>query len=141
MRRPAFWLACFLCWIAAMWGLSSSPKPLGDHVPDIPFIDKILHFGWFMGGTIILSAFLMLRRRPHAPQPRHAIAAIGLVALIGATDEWHQSFVPGRSGNDPGDWAADVAGAAVGVLIFRRLCGILLLDETDSACQSQPESR
>ena len=30
-------------------------------------------------------------------------------------DEWHQSFVPGRS-SDLADWIADVAGVMLGVL-------------------------
>jgi len=141
MRRPAFWLVCFLCWVAAMWALSSSPKPLGAELPPIPHIDKVLHFGWFMGGAIILSAFLMLRGQHRSPRPRHALAVVGAIALLGATDEWHQSHVPGRSGNDPGDWAADVAGAAFGVLIFRRTHGILLLDEPDPMCKPDAKPR
>jgi len=141
IRRPAFWFVSFLCWVAAMWRLSSSAKPLGGHVPDIPFIDKVLHFGWFMGGAILLSAFLMLRGRHSAPQPGHALAAVALIAIIGATDEWHQSYVPGRSGNDPGDWSADVAGAIVGVLIFRRISGVLLLDDPALLCEGETKSR
>ena len=34
-------------------------------------------------------------------------------ALYGGSDEWHQSFVPGRSPT-LGDWVADVAGVVLG---------------------------
>jgi VanZ family protein len=40
-----------------------------------------------------------------------------LGSLYGASDEVHQSFVPGRAA-DPLDWVADSAGAVAGVLVF-----------------------
>ena len=40
-------------------------------------------------------------------------------AAYGATDEWHQSFVPGRE-TELGDWVADATGAAVALLLYRR---------------------
>ena len=43
-----------------------------------------------------------------------------VVGLTGALDEWHQSHVPGRSGNDPADFAADLLGAVAGALLLRR---------------------
>ena len=141
MRRPFFWFAAFLAWVAAMWWLSSSPKPLGSNMLEIPHIDKVLHFGWFMGGAILLSSFLMLKGNRESPRPLHAVIVVFFIAILGAIDEWHQSYVPGRSGNDPGDWTADIAGALVGVMIFRRTHGILVLDVSDSVCQSGRESR
>jgi VanZ family protein len=41
--------------------------------------------------------------------------------LAGALDEYNQQFVPGRQGMDPYDWAADIFGAACGVLVLGRL--------------------
>jgi VanZ family protein len=43
-----------------------------------------------------------------------AVIAVGLAAAYGATDEFHQWFVPGRTA-DPADWLADVVGATIGV--------------------------
>jgi VanZ family protein len=41
------------------------------------------------------------------------LLALSLASLYGATDEFHQSFVPGRSA-DVLDWLADTLGAALG---------------------------
>jgi VanZ family protein len=48
---------------------------------------------------------------------RWAIVAFLLVALFGASDEWHQSYVPGRS-TDFGDWIADTFGAALAIALY-----------------------
>jgi VanZ family protein len=42
-----------------------------------------------------------------------AAGALVIASAYGATDEWHQSFVPGRSA-DIHDWFADTIGAALG---------------------------
>ena len=42
------------------------------------------------------------------------LLVLGLCAFYGATDEFHQAFVPFRT-PDVVDWATDVAGAAIGV--------------------------
>ena len=44
---------------------------------------------------------------------RMAAAAWAIASGYGATDEWHQSFVPGRSA-DVRDWFADATGALLG---------------------------
>jgi VanZ family protein len=53
---------------------------------------------------------------------RGRFAALGsclLVAMYAASDEWHQSFVPGRFA-DVGDWIADTLGAAVAIGLYTR---------------------
>ena len=47
------------------------------------------------------------------------------LAAIGALDEWHQSWIPTRSGNDLGDWIADVLGSLTGALACKVLLGYL----------------
>jgi VanZ family protein len=44
--------------------------------------------------------------------------ALIVVPMIGALDEWHQFFVPGR-GSSAWDWATDAVGAAVAVWGYR----------------------
>jgi VanZ family protein len=55
-------------------------------------------------------------RRPW--DKRSAIIALAIATLYAATDEWHQSFVPGREGAIR-DVFIDAAGAAIGLLVNR----------------------
>jgi VanZ family protein len=50
---------------------------------------------------------------------RAAVWAALVASAFGASDEWHQSFVPGRS-TDIVDWLADTLGAAVAVALYTR---------------------
>jgi VanZ family protein len=120
VRSPWLWLAAFAVWSGTLWWLSSRV----NHFPvalDFHASDKVLHFGYFFGGGGLFSAFLF-RLNPTRPRwGRIFAAAVAAAALTGLLDEWHQSKVPGRSGNDPADFAADVLGAACGALVFRRM--------------------
>ena len=53
------------------------------------------------------------------------ITVVIVLAMVGVLDEWHQSWIPERSGNDFGDWLADVAGALAGALVFKRFHRLL----------------
>ena len=48
-----------------------------------------------------------------------ALTATLLVTAYGVTDEYHQSFVPGRTA-DPADVVKDLAGAVVACALYRR---------------------
>ena len=119
-RNPKFWLGAFLLWFAVLWTLSSFSGQQ-QFAPPIDHFDKLAHFGYFFGGSGLLSAYLF-RLRPERPNWKVILsAAIIVIALVGWLDEWHQSFTPGRRGNDPYDWLADVLGAAAGAFAFKRL--------------------
>lgn len=45
------------------------------------------------------------------------VAAVAITSLFGASDEFHQSFVPGRD-TDVFDWVADTLGATAGALVW-----------------------
>ena len=123
-RHPNFWLASFLLWFGVLWGLSSFRIP-SEGVPLIPHWDKIVHFGYFFGGSGLISAWLY-RRNPENPNWRKIIGtAVLIVAIVGGLDEFHQSFTPGRSGNDLADWIADVLGATAGAFTFKRFHPLL----------------
>lgn len=120
IRSPWLWLTGFVVWFSALWWLSSGvpefPSPLQFRASD-----KLLHFGYFFGGAGLISAFLY-RLNPTKPRwGRIFVISVAAAGLTGVLDEWHQSFVPGRSGNDPGDIAADLLGAACGALVFRKV--------------------
>lgn len=76
--------------------------------------DKLMHFLEFM-----LLALLLLRALSKT-SPGKAPAVLGITAFViaclyAASDEFHQSFVPGRNA-DARDWLADSFGAALGSL-------------------------
>lgn len=79
--------------------------------PSITNIDKVTHFAVY-GLLATLVCRLGTGRRA-------AIVAWIVVAAFGVTDEWHQSFVPGRS-TELADWIADALGAAVAVILYTR---------------------
>jgi VanZ family protein len=119
-RKPFVWLLFWIVWSLVLWTLSSGPMP-GPPGPEIPFFDKICHFGYFFGGAGLLSAFLF-RIRPERPDWGKILAICIFAGLvIGRLDEWHQSWIPYRSGNDIDDFLADMAGTLCGSLVFRRL--------------------
>jgi VanZ family protein len=119
-KNPNFWLGCFLFWLIALWTLSSFS--LGTEVqPPVNHFDKVMHFGYFFGGSGLLSAFLFYRR-PQSPNWKWIVGGVVLgMALVGCADEYHQTFTPGRSGNDPLDLLADVLGAITGAFTFKRI--------------------
>lgn len=77
--------------------------------PNIVNFDKAAHF--FIFG---LLATLVAR---NGFVPGRAWMAVAAVSLFGLTDEWHQSFTPGRS-VELIDWIADTLGAAVAVTVY-----------------------
>ncbi len=123
-RAPWIWLAALAVWFGVLWWLSSRPLTLPEG-PEIPHFDKVAHFGYFFGGGGLLAAFLF-RLRPENPRwGRVIVLTAAILATLGAVDEWHQTFTPGRSGGDAGDWLADAAGGLCGALVFRRIHGSL----------------
>lgn len=119
-RNPKFWLAAFLIWLGVLWGLSSITFK-GTYTPPVDQFDKLEHFAYFFGGGAAISAFFFTRN-PRNPNWKVVLGgAILIIAVIGGLDEYHQSFTPGRSGNDPYDWLADVLGGAAGALVFKRM--------------------
>jgi len=111
-RRYILWLPPVL-WAVVIFFLSATSAP---PVPplDIPAYDKIGHMAVYgFLGFLITHA---LRRAHHLSVPRAALIAILLVAAYGASDEWHQSFVPDRDAS-LADWFADILGGSLAQLI------------------------
>ena len=52
--------------------------------------------------------------------PRAVFWAVLLTSVFGATDEWHQSFTPGRRAAID-DWAMDTASAAIALYVWGRV--------------------
>lgn len=125
MRSIRHWIPAIL-YAALIFVLSSIP---GDGLPVIPFgldflpawiarhPDKIIHaieygiLGWLCLHAVARGSPLRF--------PAAALAALLLASAYGASDEWHQGFVPNRR-CDVGDWMADTTGSLLAILILYR---------------------
>lgn len=111
MRRFWIWTPPLLIAIAIVWLSSQTHYPGGLSLP--PPLDKVAHASAF--GALAFFLELALRGTRHdLPMYRRHLWIFLAVALFGVSDEWHQSFVPGRDCS-AGDWLADVIGAALGL--------------------------
>ena len=77
--------------------------------------DKLFHAGaYFVLATFVLRAF----RHARLSLPMLLISSLIFSSLYGLSDEWHQSFIPGRM-SDSADWAADTVGAIIFLGLYR----------------------
>ncbi len=100
-----------VAWFALIFILTSIPAP---GIPEIriPYFDKIMHFAFYLP----FGFFLM---RALGPGGLKRILLVVVVCLAAAAcDELHQMLVPGRQA-DALDFSADMAGAALGMLLNR----------------------
>lgn len=73
--------------------------------------DKIAHAGLYaiLGLALGFGTY-------HDPARPHVLLALVLGGIYGATDEWHQAFVVGRTPGW-GDWIADITGVSLGCFL------------------------
>jgi len=93
-----------LCVAAGIFAATSWPTP--PHLPGNS--DKAVHFSAYA----LLGASVAWASRVRTA--RGAALWIVFVSLLGAADEWHQQFIPGRR-MDARDWMADSLGAVCGL--------------------------
>lgn len=76
--------------------------------------DKILHMGaYFIMGILAWRFFNDFISKPLLTY----FVSLCFCSLYGISDEWHQSFVPGRD-TDVMDWVADTLGATLALFIL-----------------------
>ena len=123
-RRFRLWLP-----VATMMGIQlwlSSQSRLPDALSPFPGVDKLQHAGWFF--VLSLLAWRAARDGEAWPRRRRVGTLLAAAALWAASDEAHQSFVPGRA-VEAADLGADVAGAALALAVAEAA----LLRRSDSA--------
>lgn len=126
VRKPVFWWCAVLVWAVVLWNLSANPTlPSG---PSFPLKDKVLHCAWFGGGAACFLLALFGRAAVVPASRRLLSGGFLFTAIIGALDEYHQTFTPGRSGNDPWDWLADVTGGLLAAWLVGRVLGRVMAD-------------
>lgn len=113
IRARRFALAIF--WMVLIAVGSSVTKPEGE--PGIGHWDKVAHlFAYGVLGLLVARAMYI-----NGIRNWREIAVVTLLAtLYGMSDEFHQSFVPGREISG-GDLIADAAGALLASAILYRL--------------------
>lgn len=112
LRRPGLWFTAVAIWFVTLF-LLSNQSHLHPPGPQFDNQDKVYHAGYFTLGALCL--FVGLRqRRPERSHMRTALLVVLFAVFVGAFDEFHQSFIPNRSGNDWGDWLADSVGGMIG---------------------------
>ena len=111
-RRIAFRLLPALAWMGVIFALShrsTLPTPPGM----VDSVSVIGHFTVYFVLAILI--WWVLATLPLSPLLRYLSAWV-LSVLYGLSDEWHQSFVPGRH-PDLLDVLTDAIGAACGLLV------------------------
>jgi VanZ family protein len=111
--RWSWWL-----WFWVLFALSSTPghRLIGPRPFD--WFDKVEHAGYFFLGGLLLGGWTAAMGRWPARWWRLPVVA----AVVGAFDETHQWFTPGRSGLDLGDWIADVVGGTLAAAAVHAVC-------------------
>lgn len=111
-----YW-APVLVYCTAIFIQSSFPGP--KHVSSFFHIDKALHF--FAYALLGVLFFRALRNSAIVHRKNLVfMLAILFTTIYGGLDEWHQSFVPGRT-PDWWDLAADFLGGCFGVFMYQRI--------------------
>jgi VanZ family protein len=96
-----------------------SSYPTLAKTPDLPSMDKVLHFaGYALLGALFLRGLRHSKFKDHDRLIR--VGSILLAGIYGATDEWHQHYVPYRSA-ELWDIFFDFAGGLFGVYLYQRL--------------------
>jgi VanZ family protein len=112
-RKFLAWLPAIL-WAATLFFLSAQSS-LPAIAPMVPNFDKVEHFGVYgLLGILVIDA---VRRTSTLTLPKAALVAILITSAYGASDEFHQWFVPNRS-CDVWDWTADTIGGILGVAVY-----------------------
>jgi VanZ family protein/UDP-2,3-diacylglucosamine pyrophosphatase LpxH len=113
MRFRIAWILPFAAAAAIFWLSSRSTYPVGLVLA--PPLDKLAHATVF--GLLALALDWALRvHAPGLPMYKRHLLVFMAASLYGATDEWHQWFVPGRD-CEVGDWLADSLGAALALAV------------------------
>jgi VanZ family protein len=108
VTRGRLYLAMLAGWVALTLTLTSIPNL--DVGPNFPWADKIAHFGFYGVAGFL---FVLWRRETGKGAAVAVVWAVIFAALLGAIDEFHQQWIPGRS-MELLDWVADFAGGTAG---------------------------
>jgi VanZ family protein len=113
MTRPAHIRPWWIRWLPAV--LWAAVIFIGSSFPGSSVPGGFSVYGHL--GEYAVLALLVLFAERHRGFRTSAIIALAAVALYGASDEFHQLFVPLRM-SDPVDWLTDIAGALAAIAAY-----------------------
>ena len=114
--HPWYGLATLL-YMVGITLLSSIPRSPTPHHTLVEYSMNLGHIPLFAGLTILLIKTIAPKQRQSLATRTCTWAAMLLIAFA-AFDEWHQAFVPGRSGSVI-DFLLDLMGIGAVLLFFR----------------------
>jgi VanZ family protein len=109
MRRLLLW-GPVVVYMIIIFGLSSESAPMPVLTENV--WDKLLHVIEYGGLAVLFGRALVGEGLASVSA---CVLAVLLTSAYAASDEYHQLFVPLRSG-DIHDWLADTVGAAAGAI-------------------------
>jgi VanZ family protein len=99
--------------MALIFHYSSESQPMPDLTAHV--WDKLLHLTEY---AVLAVLFCRAFRGEGTSWATAILLAIAATSVYGASDEWHQSFVPLRE-SDIRDWVADTLGGTLGTMLYR----------------------
>jgi VanZ family protein len=108
VTRGRLYFGMLAGWVALTFTLTSIPNP--EFVPLFSGSDKIAHFAFY---GIMGFLYVLWRREVGTGAAAAVLGAAIFAAFLGAVDEFHQQWIPGRS-MELLDWATDFAGGTAG---------------------------
>jgi VanZ family protein len=91
----------------------------GSSLPEFGYADLLAKKGGHLLGYALLAAFYYRAFVLQHPAPRRRfLLALGLTILYAASDEYHQTFTPGRNAS-PIDVSIDTAGGLIGIAVIQ----------------------
>jgi len=115
------WLPPFF-WISLIFLLSSFPKlQISEGLADL-ILRKLAHM--FEYGVLYLLIYRVFKRTSSLSKNKLLFISLFLTILYAVSDEYHQTFVPGRCGNLT-DISIDSTGAVLGLIFSQKILFLL----------------
>jgi VanZ family protein len=112
-----YWLPVIL-WAAFIFALSCVP---GKDIPNLPIpnFHKLVHLIEYS-----VLGLLLIRALSHTVMRlstgRLILLSMAIISIFAFSDEWHQTFVPGRHGCIA-DAVNDIIYAVIGIFVYKRI--------------------
>ncbi len=121
MIKKRYWVSVAV-WASIILVLCGMPPQDVDKIKfiDIPYLDKIVHFGLYFVLALLIMAILTLNSKLKHSSWSYVITIFSCLFYGWLIELMQRSFFPGRS-YEMLDVVADTAGAVVGVLLYKTI--------------------